>query len=70
MYPVNVPVDSTNTQMVWIMKDVVDGVSFTVEEGEVFGLLGHNGAGKTTVLRIITGEETPDSGRVRVCFIQ
>ena len=45
----------------------VRGVSFSVEEGEVFGLLGPNGAGKTTTVEILEGLRTPDSGRVSVC---
>ena len=44
----------------------VDGVSFTVEEGEVFGFLGPNGAGKTTTIEILEGYRTPDSGQVTV----
>ncbi len=40
----------------------VDGVSFEVEEGSVFGFLGPNGAGKTTTLRMIYGVLRPDSG--------
>src|SRR5262249_18275150 len=45
----------------------VRGVSFTVEEGQVFGLLGPNGAGKTTTVEILEGLRDLDSGRVRVC---
>src|SRR5437879_12034138 len=45
----------------------VRGVSFSVEEGEVFGLLGPNGAGKTTTVEILEGLRNPDSGHVRVC---
>src|SRR5690606_5245653 len=44
----------------------VDGVSFTVEEGEIFGILGPNGAGKTTTVECVEGLRTPDSGRVSV----
>src|ERR1700730_1233122 len=47
--------------------EAVRGVSFTVEEGEVFGLLGPNGAGKTTTVEILEGLRTPDSGWVSVC---
>ena len=39
-------------------------VSFSIAEGEKCGLIAANGTGKTTLLRIITGEETPDSGTI------
>ncbi|WP_043445204.1 ABC transporter ATP-binding protein [Arthrobacter sp. L77] len=45
---------------------VVDGVSFTVEAGEVFALLGPNGAGKTTTVEILEGHRRADSGSVSV----
>jgi len=44
----------------------VDGISFTIEQGEVFGLLGPNGAGKTTTLEIMEGLRSSDSGRVSI----
>ena len=44
--------------------DILRGVSFQVNVNEKIGLVGRNGAGKTTVFRIITGEESPDSGDV------
>lgn len=47
-------------------KTVVDGVSFTVKDGEIFAILGPNGAGKTTTVESIAGLRTLDSGRVRV----
>lgn len=47
-------------------KSVVDGVSFSVEEGEIFAILGPNGAGKTTTVESIAGLRTPDSGRIEV----
>jgi len=42
----------------------VDSVSFRVEPGEIVGLLGHNGAGKTTIMRMITGALEPSAGQV------
>lgn len=45
---------------------VLDGVSFTIEPGEVVGYLGPNGAGKTTTLRILCGMLRPKDGSVRV----
>ena len=47
-------------------KRAVDGVSFSVERGEVLGFLGPNGAGKSTTMRMITGFMPPSSGRVTV----
>lgn len=47
-------------------RTVVDGVSFSVEEGEIFGILGPNGAGKTTTVECVEGLRVPDAGRVRV----
>jgi ABC-2 type transport system ATP-binding protein len=44
----------------------LSGVTFSVEEGTVFGLLGPNGAGKTTVVRILTTILQPDAGAARV----
>jgi ABC-2 type transport system ATP-binding protein len=44
----------------------VDDVSFTVEEGEIFGILGPNGAGKTTTVECVEGLRTPDRGRIEV----
>ena len=43
----------------------LDGLSFTVEPGHLFGFVGPNGAGKTTTMRIILGVLEPDSGTVR-----
>jgi ABC-2 type transport system ATP-binding protein len=45
----------------------VRGVSFSVQEGEVFGLLGPNGAGKTSTIEVLEGLRVPDGGRVSVC---
>jgi ABC-2 type transport system ATP-binding protein len=44
----------------------VDGVSFDIGHGEVVGLLGHNGAGKTTIMKMLTGFLEPDSGEIRI----
>jgi ABC-2 type transport system ATP-binding protein len=47
-------------------RRVVDGVSFSVERGEVVGFLGPNGSGKSTTMRMITGFYPPTEGRVTV----
>jgi ABC-2 type transport system ATP-binding protein len=45
------------------------GVSFSVAQGEIFGLLGKNGAGKTTAIECIVGLRRPDAGAVELCEI-
>ena len=47
-------------------KHAVDGLSFTVERGEVLGFLGPNGAGKSTTMRMITGFIPPSAGSISV----
>ena len=45
----------------------VNGLSFKVEAGECFALLGVNGAGKSTTYKSLTGEVEPTSGSVKIC---
>jgi ABC-2 type transport system ATP-binding protein len=47
-------------------KVAVEEVSFTVDTGEIFGIVGPNGAGKTTTVECIEGLRRPDRGRIRV----
>ena len=44
----------------------VDDVSFTLEEGKIYGLLGRNGAGKTTLMSLLTGQEFASSGTIEL----
>ena len=44
----------------------VDNVSFTIGDGEIVGLLGHNGAGKTTIMKMLTGFLEPSAGSVAI----
>ncbi|OCA81682.1 ABC transporter ATP-binding protein [Bacillus sp. FJAT-27225] len=46
--------------------NAVDDVSFTMEAGKIYGLLGRNGAGKTTIMHMLTAQLFPTSGKVRV----
>ena len=47
-------------------KVAVDGVTFSVEKGEVLGFLGPNGAGKSTTMRMVTGYFAPTAGRISI----
>jgi ABC-2 type transport system ATP-binding protein len=53
-----------NLRKYYATQKAVDDVSFTIEQGSIFGLLGPNGAGKTTLLRMITGIIYPDEGEI------
>ena len=46
--------------------DAVKGINFNIEEGELVGYIGENGAGKSTTIKMLTGLLTPTSGRVLV----
>jgi ABC-2 type transport system ATP-binding protein len=60
------PIEVRDLRKAYGDVQAVDGVSFEIEQGEVFALLGPNGAGKTTVVEILEGHRTADSGEVRV----
>ncbi|NKY99031.1 ABC transporter ATP-binding protein [Nocardiopsis alborubida] len=59
-------IDVRNLHKRYGEKVVVDDVSFSVEEGEIFGILGSNGAGKTTTVECVAGMRPTDSGSITV----
>ncbi len=65
--PVPAPaIQTINLRKVYGRKVAVDGLSLTVQPGEVFGFLGPNGAGKTTTVKILLGLVRPTDGIARV----
>ena len=48
-------------------RTAVDDLSFMVPRGEIFGLLGHNGAGKSTAIGMMLGQVWPTSGELKIC---
>jgi len=63
---VNAVVDVTNLTKRFGSFTAVDGVSFTIRENAIHGLLGRNGAGKTTIMQLLTGQDFATSGDIRV----
>ncbi len=57
----------TNVQKKFGQRVAVDNLSLTVARGEIFGLLGHNGAGKSTAIGMMLGQVWPTGGEVRIC---
>lgn len=48
-------------------REIIKGIDFDLNEGEVFGFLGPNGAGKTTTIRMLVGLIKPTAGSIRIC---
>ncbi|MDJ0924596.1 MAG: ABC transporter ATP-binding protein [Acidimicrobiia bacterium] len=59
-------IEVENLTKVYDDVSAVDGVSFSVDEGEIFGIVGPNGAGKTTTVESVEGLRKPDGGTIRV----
>ena len=62
----SIPIRLTELTKVFGETRAVDGITLTIEPGELFFLLGPSGCGKTTLLRCIAGFHTPDSGTVEL----
>lgn len=50
----------------YAQKEVLCDISLTIAQGEIFGLLGPSGAGKTTLMKLMLGQETPDRGKTSI----
>lgn len=61
------PVETNDLRRSFGERRALDGVTFSVGEGEIFGLLGPNGGGKTTLFRILCTLLAPSGGNARVC---
>ncbi|AAK80967.1 ABC-2 type transport system ATP-binding protein [Clostridium acetobutylicum] len=48
-------------------REIIKGINFSIDEGEVLGFLGPNGSGKSTTLRMIVGLSKPSSGKIEIC---
>lgn len=59
-------IQASNLTKVYKDKAVVKNVSLAIKEGEIYGFIGKNGAGKTTVMRLIGGLAAPDSGEITI----
>ena len=60
-------IELQNVTKIFGERRAVDDLSLTVSRGEIFGLLGHNGAGKSTAIGMMLGQVWPTSGVVKIC---
>jgi ABC-2 type transport system ATP-binding protein len=60
-------VNATNLHKSFGDNHAVDGVSLHIQPGEIYGLVGSDGAGKTTTMRLLVGALRPDEGEISVC---
>lgn len=56
-----IEIELNNVKKNFGLKNVLDGVSFEVKTGERISLIGENGSGKSTILKIISGDEKQDT---------
>jgi sulfate-transporting ATPase len=59
-------IEADNVSKGYGEKLLVDGMTFKLPPGGIVGVIGPNGAGKTTLFHMITGQETPDTGAIRI----
>ena len=55
-----------NISKTYIVTDILKNITFSINQGEKIGVVGHNGSGKTTIFNIISGETSRDSGEIYV----
>ncbi|WP_248898202.1 ABC transporter ATP-binding protein [Haloplanus halobius] len=67
--PDDIAIEATDLRKTYGSEVALDGVTFSISAGTVYGFLGPNGAGKTTTMRLLTGLSQPSSGTVRVCNV-
>ncbi len=62
----NTLIEFENVSLSYGKRLILDNVSFKINEGQIFGMLGPNGVGKSTIFNIITGLIKPDAGRIKI----
>ena len=63
---INSIIEFENVSLSYGNRLILDNVSFQINEGEIFGMLGPNGVGKSTIFNLITGLVSPKNGRIKI----
>ena len=59
-------IEFQNVSLAYSNRLILDNISFKINEGQIFGMLGPNGVGKSTIFNLITGLITPKNGRIMI----
>ncbi len=59
-------IEFNNVTLSYGKRIILDNISFKINEGQIFGMLGPNGVGKSTIFNLITGLISPDSGQIKI----
>ena len=59
-------IEFENVSLSYSNRLILDNISFKINEGEIFGMLGPNGVGKSTIFNLITGLIKPDNGKIKI----
>ena len=63
---INSVVEFDNISLAYGNRLILDGINFRINEGQIFGMLGPNGVGKSTIFNLITGLISPKSGKIKI----
>ena len=63
---INTLIDFKNVSLAYGNRLILDNISFKINEGEIFGMLGPNGVGKSTIFNLITGLIKPKNGQIKI----
>ena len=63
---VNSIIEFENVSLAYGNRLILDNISFKINEGQIFGMLGPNGVGKSTIFNLITGLVNPNKGKIRI----
>ena len=62
----NSVIEFCNVSLAYENRLILDNISFKINEGQIFGMLGPNGVGKSTIFNLITGLISPNSGEIKI----
>ena len=63
---INSIIEFENISLAYGNRLILDNINFKINEGQIFGMLGPNGVGKSTIFNLITGLVTPQNGKIKI----